>query len=422
MKTLFTNIVFNGYQNSFWTDTWHNASPDGKFYIDIARRLNPNRFISRCNATWTTPFDQDIWPGMEMPKYNKNFSKTFEDITDERSMDILNGIREGKKYAIMYSGGIDSTVIMCSLIKNLGVKQLKNIAVCTTSSAILNNPIFWKEYIIDKFKIINADENKYDNLIEQGYIPVTGDTGDALFGTTFASQLYYTWKQYTNNLSAKSITSIENKIKHVTDPNIHYSTFKDLLILYFSIPKRQGYPFTGVKLPVEGFSERFYEKLDLHAKTAPFEINSLHDFFWWYIFNIKYTNCAKRGIIFFNNNADIKTADDIVINWYHTNDYQLWSMSNNNNGEKIGLSAATYKQVSRDYIFDLDGNQSYYMFKLKIENIGLLVGRQNVSDVDLYTRPNARFGVDSNFKKLYIDHKDTRISIQEDLGNFIDGS
>jgi hypothetical protein len=62
------------------------------------------------------------------------------------------------------------------------------------------------------------------------------------------------------------------------------------------------------------------------------------------------------------------------------------------------------------------------MFKLKIENIGLLVGRQNVSDVDLYTRPNARFGVDSNFKKLYIDHKDTRISIQEDLGNFIDGS
>ena len=65
------------------------------------------------------------------------------------------------------------------------------------------------------FKIIDANFNKYDDLINEGYLPITGDTGDCLFGTTFASQLYYTWKQYTNSLSSNSIASIENKIKYV---------------------------------------------------------------------------------------------------------------------------------------------------------------------------------------------------------------
>lgn len=422
MKTILTNTVFNGYQNEFWVDAWHGTNEDGRFYIDIARRLNPNRLSSRCEATWTTPWEEEVWPGLEMPKYDPKFSKTFEDITDNRAMDILDGIRKGNKYAVMYSGGIDSTLILCSLIKNIGVKYLKDIAICTTSSAIINNPIFWQEYIQGKFKIIDANFNKYDNLINEGYLPITGDTGDCLFGTTFASQLYYTWKQYTNSLSSNSIASIENKIKYVTDPDVPYSTFKDLLILYFSIPKRQGYPFTGVKLPTEGFGERFYNKLDLHAKTSPVEINSLHDFFWWYIFNIKYANCAKRGMVYFNDTVDVKTADDKIINWYHNDDYQVWAMCNNNNGDKIGSSAATYKQVARDYIYDLDNNDSYYMFKLKIENVGLLYSRQNVSNVETNQRPNARFGITNKYETMYIDEKQTREYIQNRLDKFVDGT
>jgi len=422
MNTILTNTVFNGYQNEFWVNTWHESSTDGKFYIDIARRLNPNRLVSRCEATWKTPFGDSVWPGLEMPKYDNTFNKTFEDITDERAMDIQNGIRDGKKYAVMWSGGIDSTLIMCSLIKNIGVKQLKNVVVCTTSSAIINNPVFWNDFILDKFKIIDANLNKYDDLVELGYIPITGDTGDCLFGTTFASQLYYTWRQYCHNLSSNTIATIENKIKYVSDPEVHYSKFKELLILYFSIPKRQGYPFTGVKLPVEGFGERFYNKLDLHASTAPVEINSLHDFFWWYIFNIKYVNCATRGAIFFNDKLGIKSAYDTIVNWYHTDDYQLWSMNNNNNGNKIGGSAATYKQVARDYIFDLDGNDAYYMFKLKIENVGLMFSRQDVSNTNINQRPNARFGISDKYDVMYIDQQETKQYISSKLENYIDGT
>ena len=423
IKTILTNSVFNGYQNEFWIDAWHQTDIDGRFYIDISRRLNPNRLSSRCEAKWSTPWDEQIWPGMEMPTYDPNFNKTFEEVTDNRAMDIFDGLRKGNKYAIMYSGGIDSTLIICSLIKNIGVKYLKNIAICTTSASIINNPVFWEKFILGKFTIIDASSNKYDDLINQGYLPVTGDTGDCLFGTTFASQLYYTWRQYTSSLSSNSITEIENKIKYVTDPNIHYSTFKDLLILYFSIPKRPGYPFTGVKLPTEGFGERFYEKLDVHAKTAPIEINSLHDYFWWYIFNIKYVNCAKRGAVYFNDSPDdLEDIDNKIINWYHTDEYQLWSMCNNNNGDKIGNSAATYKQVARDYIFDLDSNEAYYMFKLKIENVGLLYSRQNVTDVDTLQRPNARFGVTDKFDMMYIDQKQTKEYIQNKLDSFIDGT
>ena len=43
-----------------------------------------------------------------------------------------------------------------------------------------------------------------------------------------------------------------------------------------------------------------------------------------------------------------------IENWYLWPAYQQWSMNNNNNGQKIGYGAGTYKKVARDYIFELD--------------------------------------------------------------------
>jgi hypothetical protein len=239
-----------------------------------------------------------------------------------------------------------------------------------------------------------------------------------LFGTTFASHLYYNWRSYANDLSNVNARAIEEKICSFTDPNVHYSEFKDLLINYFKIPKKQGFPFYSLEKPNPAFGEMFYNKLDLHAKTSPVEIRSLHDFFWWYIFNLKYVNCAVRGHIYYNDRLGIKQANDTIINWYHTHDYQLWSMNNNNNGTKIGYTAATYKKVARDYIFEFDRNPWYQHFKLKIENVGLMFNKQSVDLIPVDERPNARFGVTSDYQLLSIDQQNVQDYILNSLSTY----
>jgi hypothetical protein len=98
--------------------------------------------------------------------------------------------------------------------------------------------------------------------------------------------------------------------------------------------------------------------------------------------------------------------------------YQQWSMNNNNNGQKILGSAATYKKAGRDYIYDFDRNPWYQTFKLKLESMALNVVRQEVN-VDLPNgRPSARFGITKDYRLLDIDKPDVQEYIRHHLNNF----
>jgi hypothetical protein len=419
MKTYFNSVIWNGYQNNFWQSLSEELPAAGKFYIDISRRLNPNRLVSRCSAKWSIPFDQAVWPGLEMPAYTAGFDLDFAEVTDRRALEIKQRINTSdEKFVVMYSGGIDSTVIMTALIKNLSLREQKNISVCASAASMVNNPVFWKTHIYNKFEIIDSLDCKYDDLIEKDLVPITGDTGDCLYGTTFASHLYYNWRNHVADLSNLSVSVIEKNICSFTDPDVHYSTFKDLLINYFKIPKKQGFPFYPQSTSNENFGRLFYDKLDLHAKTSPVEIASLHDFFWWYIFDLKYINCAVRGHVYYNDRVGIRKAYDQIVNWYHTDEYQQWSMNNNGNHTKIGYTASTYKQVARDYIFEFDKNPWYRFFKLKIENVGLMFNKQRIEHLPIGERPNARFGVTDKYELLLIDDKSTQDYIRQSLHDY----
>ena len=65
----FSNVVFNIYQNDFWQNMYKDTSPGGQFAINIARRLNPNRFVSRDGSEWSTPWPQEIIPKYKMVSY-----------------------------------------------------------------------------------------------------------------------------------------------------------------------------------------------------------------------------------------------------------------------------------------------------------------------------------------------------------------
>jgi len=371
----------------FWKEIREEVNDAGKFYIDISKKFKRSRFVTR-NGEWSLPFKQELIPGFEMPEYDHNFNKTFEQVTDEKALSIAKEISKGKKFAVMYSGGIDSTTILVSLIKNLSKEELKSITVCCTGMSIIENPIFWKNHVEGKLNYIDTQKHWYDDIISMGFIPITGDEGDCVFGTIIGTELYHNYDFYASNLernSKKRAYEIKNKI---ADPDIHYSEYKDLIIKHLAYEQSPG----GIN-----FGKILYEKYDHNIKTAKniCPIISLHDFFWWLIFNVKYLNCSVRGPIFYNSRIPIRECIDKTINWYNDNSYQQWSMNNNNNGEKIKYTLSTYKYAARKYIYDFDKNEYYFYFKTKLESLNVLMIKNDRSLMHI-----DNLGIDKNYNRI----------------------
>lgn len=420
-ELLFSSINFNGYTNDYWTKVYNSTGTGGKFAIDLARRFNPNRFVSRDNSIWTMPFKQEIIPKYRMITPDTTFNLTFAECCDLKAMDFKGRIhKHNEKFAILYSGGLDSTPMLISLLKNLNKEELKNIAVSTSMPALIENPVLWKSHVFGKVKVIDSLTYKYDWLLQNGYTPVTADDGDCIFGTLIGLAFYTNWETLAikANISAESRAHLNNIIHRFNDPDVHYSEFKDLLIAHLSIPPNQVFPLVGQKNPNPDFGRILYDKFDLNCRTASVPIHSLHDFFWWMIFNVKMLNCAVRGALYYNDNVDPKTAVLNTENWYSDPLFQQWSLNNNNTGQKVGNSPATYKQAARDYIYDFDKNPWYRTFKIKLGSMNLNAYRQQMDLNSLNGRPNARFGLTMDWELLSIDRPDVQEHIEYNLDKF----
>jgi hypothetical protein len=386
----FSSVSFNYYHDNYWNSVYDQCDTGGKFFINIARRINPVRFVTR-NGEWSLPWKQELIPGFEMPAYDPTFSKSFAQVSDEKALGIGARIDAGEQFAVMYSGGIDSTVIMSSLIKNLTAEQLTRVKVSASVESIIENPVFWERYISNKFQLIDSNTTKIDDLIEQGYVPVTADEGDCMFGTLFGLTLYNYYDSYISDLSDPVRTNLRNIKYKISDPDVHFSQYADLIIRHLSIGQDPN------------FGRLLYEKYVHNVNTATVPVHSLHDFFWWLIFNVKYLNCSVRGALYINDRVEWNRAIYTVVNWFNDPEYQRWSMANNNNGQKIRYSPSTYKQAARDYIWDLDRNDWYKNFKIKLESLWNVAHQQGVDHLAQDRRPVNRVGLTKDFEMLYMD-------------------
>ncbi len=392
MNLYFHSLSFNGHQDQILNNLYNECDTAGKFFIDISKRVNPSRFVSR-NGEWSLPWKQKVIPGFEMPEYDSKFNLSFKEVCDNRALEIKNRIHTGEKFAVMYSGGIDSTVVLSALIKNLNQTELESIVVCASVDSVIENPLFWSKFIYGKFKVIDSKTVKYDTLIQQGLTPITADEGDCIFGTLMGLTLYNNYDYYISDLSPlvkHRLNLLKNKI---SSGDVHYSVYQDLIVKHLSINSNPN------------FGRMLYEKYHWNIQTASVPIYSLHDFFWWLIFNVKYLNCSVRGALYFNDHLDYKTAIYRIFNWFNGTEYQLWSMVNNNNGQKIQRSIPTYKASARDYIYDLDKNDYYKNFKLKLESLFNIVRTQDISQLNKQEVPGTRIFLTDQFEMISIHDK-----------------
>ena len=117
-------------QNGWSQHNWQNLNDSHKttdaFNI-MTRRIGDNVFpfctdaIDSCN--------------IKLPEYDGTFTKTFGDVTDEQCQYWLRE-KTDRPWLIFWSGGIDSTVIVASILKNAGLADRENIYIACNRASI----------------------------------------------------------------------------------------------------------------------------------------------------------------------------------------------------------------------------------------------------------------------------------------------
>ena len=292
----------------------------------------------------TTPLKTKLLTHLKMPEYS-NFNKSFEEICDDRTKQILKKCEEeNKKLAVMYSGGIDSTLMMCSLLKNGSEKQLKNVIVLLSELSIMENKNFYTNYIIKKFNCVSS--YTFVNILgNDDYLLITGDNADQIFGSQINDH-------FTMNRKYQEVfNTIDSMEGHIID------FFKGRLL-----PKNKKYAESMFLL---------FKKL---SDSCPVELNNVYKFFWWINFTTKWQSVYVRILPFSKNINSIKPEENFTT-FYHTKEFQLWALNNTDNFVKD--SQNTVKYIAKEYIYDFN-KDSDYLKKLKIGSLWQVARRKQV--------------------------------------------
>jgi hypothetical protein len=274
----------------------------------------------------TTPLKTKVLDFLVMPTYEK-FNKTFEEVCDERAKFLLSQAKHtNKKLAILYSGGVDSTLILCSLLKNAKPDELSNIYVFLSDESIRENTSFYYNFVIKKFKCFSS--YKYPQLLgRDDYLFVTGENADQLFG----SQLNETFiKTY----------SIDDVFKDYVDQQ---GQMLDIFNLVLSDRNKK-------------YKELVMSIFTKLVKSSEIELKNVYQFHWWLNFTTKWQSVYMRILAYTLNKQTLKLQENYTT-FYHTKEFSLWAL---NNFQSFSTDPTMMgRSISKQYIFDVDGNTNY---------------------------------------------------------------
>lgn len=259
--------------------------------------------------------------------------KTFEDICNERAKELL--VRADTLHVplyVFYSGGIDSTLLLISLLKNASLEQKANLVVLLSEESIRENPMFYQDHIRGKLRVDSV--NSFSYLLGTDRMFVGGEHNDQLFGSDMMGKLI-----------ARFGTSV---IQQSYNKGIFETFFSELL------NDKEGAIF-------------YVELFDRLKDSSPIEIRTNQDYLWWINFSLKWQTVFMRILCRVTpRNACRIDSSYITMNYnqfYNTEDFQLWSM--NNPDKKIKDRWNTYKWVCKDIIFDYTKDADYRDHKIK---------------------------------------------------------
>lgn len=270
----------------------------------------------------------------EMPTYDPAFSLSFSDVTDRRLAE-LRAVKNDQRWLVWWSGGIDSTVIVASILKNLSVSERANIDIACNRISIYENPTFYYNHIKPNFSIIDSNFLEINELLLKKYYVISGDPADQLYG----------------GMASRNMIDRHTVLRNWrTDP--------DGLIDFFAqaVDRR--------------FAEWYYETTRENIESVNVPIETYYDFCWWLFFNNSWMSILLRPLQFQTDMSvnNLKLMRSNFITWFSSIEYQQWSLVSRL-GVKYGTNISERKLASKQYIYDFDHDEYYFRFKNKMESV-----------------------------------------------------
>lgn len=343
----------------------------GLFYL-YARNMS----INDRTGTIKIPLKTSVLPNCLVPEY-KQLDKSFEDICDERAVELMNRAKSGnRKVAVMWSGGVDSTLILTSFLKNCDPEDIRrNMVVLMSQDSIIENPYFYDKFVLPNFELMPA--NNFAHIMgNDKYFYVTGEGNDQLFASLFVIEAFKVfWKgKYTQH----DVISDDNMVPFIQ----HRTKFND------------------------EDSLKLYRILHKLCDAAPVKITTPYQFFWWCNLALKWQNVYVRSMLFAHpiNRQTIKMEENYTT-FFHNDDFQLWSM---NTIEKDGTLCKddnndSYKEVCKQIIYEFDGNKDYRLNKNKYGSFGKVIMSKHASN---FVTEDMTFYNDLDFMEAYNQSND----------------
>lgn len=325
-------------------------NPKGRFWVAQRYIVMAVTDLRARSGTFETPWHAPTDALFKLPPLI-HITDSLSDIVDQRAIE-LNQIAkdQNKRILIMWSGGIDSTLVVSSFIKNLSAADLQNVTVVLTLNSIMENYNFFQNQISKKVNCVSWLTVNFTNEFFEKNIVLHGDPGDCLFGP-----------------SISMYESLMHDRRHLESYKNHLSTIAK------TIEERNKEAVLRFNVPGIGkwYSERITANLE---EVAPDGIENVADWWWWHYINFKWQFSLMRPFFRRKTNGSelIATTRENIQSYcensfFNTARFQQWSYSNL--PYHVGNDKKNHKKQAKDYIYDLDGNDIYRTHKTKIESV-----------------------------------------------------
>jgi hypothetical protein len=344
------------YQDAIATGTIND--PNINAFFSIYKLIHFPTGISLIDRSGkvTFPIETILTPENKIPVYTDS-NLTYKECCLKKAQEIVD-IHNATGYSInlMYSGGIDSSVMLAAFIELLGIEEsTKKIKIILSNESIIENPEFWSKFIRPNFVLVNSLTYRPDETS----ITVLAELNDQLFGSDIVKSIY----SYGGN-------------KAVNSP----ATFGNL------------YDFLDKQTEMSDYSKEIWVNLLLtNLNTCPVSDKKLWDVFWWYNFVFKWTNVKYRYAMYTDVLYSPEIIKNNIINFFDSVDFQLWSM-NNKEPKHLG-TIESYKHTAKQIFVDITGLTDYIkkVKKVSLENLLTFKQHQQALTSDFHYLNNLTF-------------------------------
>lgn len=338
-------------------------------WFNITRAMDwPAHIVSRVHkldTPWSLAGTQ--YPIPQLQQVGFDFSELLDNVAAEFC--TQQQLTDNEIY-VSWSGGIDSTAVLVSLLKTASPQIKSRITVLLDYRSKQENAYFYNKFIKPNFQVVDVNTFVVSADNYQKIIILDGEGGNQIFGFKAISWWIYK-KQWA--LLDTAWTKIDDLTAVIPGINQH-----------------------GVDLIIESI------------KHSPVPIVTVFDFIWWANFNFKWDDAMLQKSLAYTKMLNPLQSKEFfenrVIRFFAHKDIQIWSMIYKD--YRRSTSKIMNKQIVKKYIYDFDKNHLYYAHK-----------QEQGSNADVYSKMafsilNPIVAIDQNWNKYSLADKSTRQKIQ----------